>query len=130
MALSQKHRELCLDSFSFSLLLSPCHRSCVPRLRSETAADMSLRFSAQNAAINNSESGSSPSSEDEQDLTWEDWVSDSLENRPCKSLFDPEKEFPSVAEALNHHKSVHGVDLDAICSKLCTSLTLRNPMFG
>lgn len=84
---------------------------------------MPLHFTAQDVAFNNSDSGGSQSSEseDEQDLTWEDWVSDSLENRPCKSLFDQDKTFPSVPEALNHDKSTHGVDLDAICSKLCTS---------
>lgn len=80
---------------------------------------MSLHFAAQDVAINYSDSGSSQSSEDEQDLTWEDWVSDSLENKPCKSLFDYEKTLPSVTEALSHDKSAHGVDLDAICSKLC-----------
>lgn len=85
---------------------------------------MSLHFSAQDVVINTPESGSSQSSEDEQDLTWEDWVSDSLENRPCKSLFDQDKEFPSVTESLNHDKLAHGVDLDAICSKLCTSSRL------
>ncbi|EPT00251.1 hypothetical protein FOMPIDRAFT_1023851 [Fomitopsis schrenkii] len=81
---------------------------------------MPLHFTAQDVAFNNSDSGGSQSSEseDEQDLTWEDWVSDSLENRPCKSLFDQDKTFPSVPEALNHDKSTHGVDLDAICSKL------------
>ena len=80
---------------------------------------MSLHYAAQDVAINDSDSGSSQSSEDEQDLTWEDWVSDSLENKPCKSLFDYEKTLPSVTEALSHDKSAHGVDLDAICSKLC-----------
>ncbi|KZT63364.1 S-adenosyl-L-methionine-dependent methyltransferase [Daedalea quercina L-15889] len=79
---------------------------------------MALRFSAHHVSADNSESGSSQSSEDEQDLTWEDWVSDSIENKPCKSLFDQEKTFQSVPEAASHDKLVHGVDLDVICSRL------------
>ncbi|TFY63817.1 hypothetical protein EVJ58_g3025 [Rhodofomes roseus] len=79
---------------------------------------MVLHFSAEEVPVANSESGSSQSSEDEQDLTWEDWVSDSIENRPCKSLFDQDKTFASVPEAANHDKDVHGVDLDVISARL------------
>lgn len=79
----------------------------------------SLRFSAENLHFSGSDSDRSPSSEDEEDLTWEDWVSDGVENRPCKSLFDQDKTFTSVAEAVNHDKLVHGVDLEEISSRLC-----------
>ena len=122
----QKHRELLRSPLSL-FPPRPVFSTSFSLLELTVENIMSLRFSAQNAAINNheTESGSSQSSEDEQDLTWEDWVSDSLENRPCKSLFDQEKSFPSVTDALQHDKSVHGVDLDAICSTLCASSCLR-----
>ncbi|KAI0917627.1 hypothetical protein AcW1_007211 [Taiwanofungus camphoratus] len=61
---------------------------------------------------------SSSSEDEDEDLTWEDWASDSLENIPCKSLFDHEKTFTSVPEALNHDKLVHGFDLDEVCARL------------
>lgn len=64
-----------------------------------------------------SEDQGSSSEEDEADLTWEDWVSDSMTKLTCKSLFD-DTVFSSTAEALAHDKSVHGVDLDQTCSRL------------
>lgn len=69
-----------------------------------------------------SERGSdeSSSSEDEQDLTWEDWVSDSVSKRPCKSLFD-ETVLTSVAEIEEWDRSNHGFDLEATVKRLCTS---------
>lgn len=62
-------------------------------------------------------SSSSEDEEDEADLTWEDWVSDSIEDKPCRSLFE-NKVFPSVSEALKHDKTTHGFDLDQTCTKL------------
>ena len=56
------------------------------------------------------------SSEDEDD-TWEDWVSDSVEKQPCKSLFD-DATLPSAAEALEHDKKEHGFDLNEVFSRL------------
>ena len=79
---------------------------------------MSLHLPADQLHLSGSESDRTQSSEDEEEETWEDWVSDSMDNRPCKSLFDYEKTFTSVPEAMNHDKLVHGVDLDAICSRL------------
>ena len=66
------------------------------------------------------ERSSDPSSsedEDDGDLTWEDWVSDSGSKRPCKSLFE-ESTFPSVPEAIDHDKKSHNFDLDGLCSRL------------
>lgn len=63
-----------------------------------------------------SEDGTESSVDDEVE-TWDDWVSDSMEQRPCTSLFD-EKVLPSVQEALAYDKKTHGVDLDALCGQL------------
>lgn len=60
---------------------------------------------------------SSSDGEDEEDQTWDDWVSDSMEKQPCKSLFG-EDVLPSATEALAHDKSAHGFDLEQTCSRL------------
>jgi len=57
------------------------------------------------------------SSEEDEDLTWEDWVSDSLNKRPCKSLFD-ETKFVTVEEVVNYDKYTHGFDLDEVSKRL------------
>ncbi len=62
-------------------------------------------------------SSSSEEYEDEADLTWEDWVSDSGSKRPSKSLFD-DATFPSVEQCTKHDKSKYGVDIDGVVSKL------------
>jgi type I protein arginine methyltransferase len=59
------------------------------------------------------------SSEDDDD-TWEDWVSDSVEKQPCRSLFD-NTTLNSVSEALEHDKRTYGFDLNEVYSKLCMS---------
>jgi protein arginine N-methyltransferase 3 len=61
--------------------------------------------------------GESESEQDEQDVTWSDWVSDSTAP-PCKSLFD-DTEHPSAAAALAYDKGAHDIDFDALCAKLC-----------
>ncbi|CCM05740.1 uncharacterized protein FIBRA_07972 [Fibroporia radiculosa] len=86
---------------------------------------MSLHFSADKLPVSDTDSDRSSTSEDEDDLTWDDWVSDSMDTRPCKSLFDQEKTFTSVPEALNHDKLVHGVDLDETCARLALDLHQR-----
>ena len=63
---------------------------------------------------------SSDDDDDDDDNTWDDWVSESMEQRACKSLFDKEV-LPSVADALAHDKSVHGFDLEQTCSRLSKS---------
>ena len=94
---------------------------------------MALRFSATH--ITNPEEGSDPeyrdthpeesSSEDEdEDLTWDDWVSDSLSKHPCKSLFE-NKTFDTVQEALAFDENTHGFSLKAITARLSkTGITL------
>ena len=59
------------------------------------------------------------SSDDEEDQTWDDWVSDSMSNRPCKSLFE-EKDFSTVGAAVEHDKTVHNFDLEQLCARLGT----------
>ncbi|EJF55863.1 protein arginine N-methyltransferase [Dichomitus squalens] len=87
---------------------------------------MALRFSATH--ITNQEESSDPeysethpgesSSEDEdEDLTWDDWVSDSLSKRPCKSLFE-NRTFDTVQEALAYDETTHGSSLKEITARL------------
>ena len=58
------------------------------------------------------------SSDEDDDQAWDDWVSDSLEKRPCKSLFE-DKTFDSVQEALAYDETTHGFSLKDISSRLC-----------
>ncbi|KAJ7618910.1 protein arginine N-methyltransferase [Mycena polygramma] len=65
-----------------------------------------------------SEEGTVSSTEDnDEEETWDDWVSDSMEQRPCRSLFE-DKMLPSVEEALAYDKKTHGFDLDGLCGRL------------
>ncbi|KAI0365345.1 protein arginine N-methyltransferase [Pilatotrama ljubarskyi] len=58
------------------------------------------------------------SSEDEDDdQTWDDWVSDSISKRPCKSLFE-DKTFDSAQEALAYDETAHGFSLKDVSSRL------------
>ncbi|KAI0698154.1 S-adenosyl-L-methionine-dependent methyltransferase [Cytidiella melzeri] len=62
-------------------------------------------------------SDSSSDEDDADDETWDDWVSDSMSSRPCKSLFDS-SEFPSAGAALEHDRTAHGFDLEKHCTRL------------
>ncbi|KAJ6453197.1 protein arginine N-methyltransferase [Mycena vitilis] len=65
-----------------------------------------------------SEDGTVSSTEDnDEEETWDDWVSDSMEQRPCRSLFEDEV-LPSVQEVLAYDKKTHGFDFDALCGRL------------
>ncbi|KAJ7465038.1 protein arginine N-methyltransferase [Mycena latifolia] len=65
-----------------------------------------------------SEDGTPSSAEDDdEEETWDDWISDSMQQRPCRSLFD-EKDLPSVGEALAYDRNTHGFDLDVFCGRL------------
>ncbi|KAG7088874.1 hypothetical protein E1B28_012824 [Marasmius oreades] len=56
--------------------------------------------------------------DDDDDETWEDWVSDSNPgNQPCKSLFE-DKTLRSADAAVEYDKSNYGFDLNQFCSKL------------
>lgn len=61
------------------------------------------------------------SEEEEDDQTWDDWVSDSNDKQGCRSLFD-DKLLKGAEEALLYDKKVHGFDLNETCSKLCECL--------
>ncbi|KAH6912597.1 arginine N-methyltransferase 3 [Coprinopsis sp. MPI-PUGE-AT-0042] len=64
------------------------------------------------------ESGSSNSeSSDNEDQTWDDWVSDSEAQRECPSLFE-DKTLPSAEDALKYDSETHGFNIDSMCSKL------------
>lgn len=62
-------------------------------------------------------SSSSEDDEDEADLTWEDWVSDSASKVSAKSLFD-DSTFPSVEQCMEHDKSKYGVDVNNVVSNI------------
>lgn len=86
---------------------------------------MSVRFSPQDVIQRPSddiESGSCSSSSDEDEdqndpETWGGWVSDSGENRECRSLFE-EKKLSSVAKAIEYDELTHGFNLDRVSEKL------------
>ena len=59
--------------------------------------------------------------EDDEDQTWDDWVSDSAENRPCKSLFE-DRTFDTVQEAILNDERQHGFSLKAITTRLSMGL--------
>ncbi|KAJ7595054.1 S-adenosyl-L-methionine-dependent methyltransferase [Mycena floridula] len=63
------------------------------------------------------------SSEDEDDQTWDDWMSDS-EVQGCKSLFD-DKVLKSAPEMLTYDKANHSFDLDQICKALSLDIHSR-----
>lgn len=48
--------------------------------------------------------------------TWSDWVSDSANDRRCKSLFE-DKLLASVTEALDYDKRTYGFDLNSFCKE-------------
>ena len=75
------------------------------------------------------ESGSScseSSDEEEEDQTWDDWVSDSEAQRECPSLFE-DKTLPSAEEALRYDSETHGFSLNSVCSKLGKSSGVKRP---
>lgn len=68
------------------------------------------------------DSGSCLSSSDEDEdqndpKTWDDWISDSQENRECNSLFE-DKKLASVAKAIEYDEQTHKFNLDRVSSKL------------
>ncbi|KAJ7644712.1 protein arginine N-methyltransferase [Roridomyces roridus] len=63
------------------------------------------------------ESGSESSTDDEPE-PWDDWISDSAARQPCRSLFESNKELPSVDEALEYDRKTHGFDLDGFCGSI------------
>jgi len=72
------------------------------------------------------DSGSCLSSSDEDEdqndpKTWDDWVSDSQENRECCSLFE-DKKLASAAKAIEYDEQTHGFNLDRVSSKLGESI--------
>ena len=85
---------------------------------------MSLRLPAHHLkaeSISDEDEISNPSEEEDDDQNWDDWVSDSADQRPCKSLFE-DKTLSSVSDVLNHDKTQHGFDLEGAFSRLCTLL--------
>ncbi|KAK0503663.1 S-adenosyl-L-methionine-dependent methyltransferase [Armillaria luteobubalina] len=76
---------------------------------------MSLRLPVTDV-IDEDGPGQSGSDEDDEDQTWDDWVSDSA-RQPCRSLFE-ERSFPSVEEALKYDNTTYSFDLSGTCAKL------------
>ncbi|KAG8907856.1 hypothetical protein FRB99_002029 [Tulasnella sp. 403] len=62
--------------------------------------------------------GSGQSEEDNKDLeTWDDWIDDDADTRPCKSLFD-EEVLDSVLACVRYDKEKYGVDVGEVASRL------------
>ena len=69
-------------------------------------------------------SSSSDEDEDQNDpKTWDDWVSDSQENRECYSLFE-DKKLASFPKAVEYDEQTHGFNLDHVTNKLGGSIYL------
>ncbi|KAK2465278.1 hypothetical protein APHAL10511_002632 [Amanita phalloides] len=60
---------------------------------------------------------SEQNTDDDVDEDWDDWVSDSIVQPSCASLFD-DNTFPTVEDALLHDQSKHGFNLDQISKRL------------
>lgn len=96
---------------------------------------MSIRFAtpldtqgdSDNASLQLSSSSGDSEDNDypEEDNNFDDWVSDQALNRPCRSLFDEEKDFPSIDEALRYDQSTHGFSLAETCTRLNLDLHQR-----
>lgn len=63
------------------------------------------------------ETGSSSSEDDDNDENWDEWISDSITQQECRSLFEI-KSLPSAEEALKYDKQTYGFDLIETCGKL------------
>lgn len=63
------------------------------------------------------EGSSSEDENDDGDLTWDDWQSDSLAKRPCRSLFE-DKILDTVQEAIQYDEATHGFSLSETTSRL------------
>ena len=59
---------------------------------------------------------SSSSQDDEADQCWDDWIDESADKQPCRSLVG-DQVFPSVSEAIAHDKA-NGLDLSAEFKRL------------
>lgn len=68
------------------------------------------------------EKNSSSEDTDDDDQNWDDWVSDSIVQQECRSLFE-DKKFTSIEEAVAHDKSAHGFDINHAVKRLCESLS-------
>lgn len=67
------------------------------------------------------EKSSSSDGEEDEDETWDDWVSDSNTRQGCKSLFD-EKILSCVEDAVAYDRENYKVDINELCKRLGKSL--------
>lgn len=63
------------------------------------------------------ESSTSSEGEDDEE-TWDDWVSDSNTRQGCKSLFD-ETILSCVEDAVRYDRENYKVDINELCKRLC-----------
>jgi len=82
------------------------------------------------------DSGSCLSSSDEDEdqndpKTWDDWISDSQENRACYSLFE-DKKLASVLKTIDYDEQTHKFNLDRVSNKLGepTPSSIQTPLVG
>jgi type I protein arginine methyltransferase len=69
-------------------------------------------------------SSSSSDGEEDEDETWDDWVSDSNTRQGCKSLFD-EKIFSCVEDAMAYDRENYKVDINELCKRLGKCLIIH-----
>ena len=73
----------------------------------------------ENVSVPNSDiENSSASSEDEEEETWDGWVSDPNTRQGCKSLFD-DKILSCVDDAVTYDRENYKVDIIELCKRLC-----------
>ena len=72
------------------------------------------------------ETSSSSSEDDDNDENWDEWISDSITQQECRSLFE-KKSLPSAEEALKYDKQTYGFDLIETCGKLCEFISPAQP---
>ena len=86
-----------------------------------TSTTMSIRLPPPDnisGRLNSDSEESSASSDDENDETWDDWVSDSNTRQGCKSLFD-EKILSCVEDAVTYDYENYKVNINELCKRLC-----------
>ncbi|KAJ3932707.1 MAG: S-adenosyl-L-methionine-dependent methyltransferase [Lentinula lateritia] len=78
---------------------------------------MSIHFHPTDSTIEDDHDANLPSSDEDEDETWDDWISDSSTQRgDCRSLFD--NKTGNVEDIIAYDKAAHGFDLNEACARL------------
>lgn len=85
---------------------------------------MSIHFHPTDPIIEDDHDANLPSSDEDEDETWDDWISDSSTQRgDCRSLFD--NKTGNVEDIIAYDKAAHGFDLNEACARLCSFFLLN-----